>query len=296
MTAELLEPAAPLSLSAAWQRHGSLLLRLCAVPLLISCKPSEAFLSVYLTQPVAEGGKGLSSAQLNEQVWPYDTYGAFAFMLPAGYLAEVLGYRAVILLGLLCREATRALLLFGEGVGCMAAMQLTYAASGAALVCFFAYVLTAVAPELRPAATASTLVALHGGNVLGSLLGSALRPHVPLRALFYLSWAATSLGMLGFALLPPSIHAAPPSIAALLRRRGPRAVVAELRELFAPSRVRLWLLWWALGYASHHVLGNYLQMQLMQHATQAQHAAYGYVEAGLEGAMMLGALGSSAEP
>ena len=221
MTAELLEPAAPLSLSAAWQRHGSLLLRLCAVPLLISCKPSEAFLSVYLTQPVAEGGKGLSSAQLNEQVWPYDTYGAFAFMLPAGYLAEVLGYRAVILLGLLCREATRALLLFGEGVGCMAAMQLTYAASGAALVCFFAYVLTAVAPELRPAATASTLVALHGGNVLGSLLGSALRPHVPLRALFYLSWAATSLGMLGFALLPPSIHAAPPSIAALLRRRGP---------------------------------------------------------------------------
>lgn len=95
----LLEPAAPLSLSAAWRRHGSLLLRLCAVPLLTSCKPSEAFLSVYLTQPVADGGKGLTSAQLNEQVWPYDTYGAFVLMLPAGYLAEVLGYRAVILLG-----------------------------------------------------------------------------------------------------------------------------------------------------------------------------------------------------
>ena len=85
----LLEPAAPLSLSAAWRRHGSLLLRLCAVPLLTSCKPSEAFLSVYLTQPVADGGKGLTSAQLNEQVWPYDTYGAFVLMLPAGYLAEV---------------------------------------------------------------------------------------------------------------------------------------------------------------------------------------------------------------
>ena len=223
----LLEPAAPLSLSAAWRRHGSLLLRLCAVPLLTSCKPSEAFLSVYLTQPVADGGKGLTSAQLNEQVWPYDTYGAFVLMLPAGYLAEVLGYRAVILLGpnpkpspnpspkpdpcpypnpvpnpnldqvillgLLCREATRALLLFGEGVGCMAAMQLTYAASGAALVCFFAYVLTATAPELRAAATSSALVALHAGNVLGSLLGSLLRPHLPLRALFYISWGTTSL-------------------------------------------------------------------------------------------------------
>lgn len=99
----------------------------------------------------------------------------------------------MILLGLLCREATRALLLFGEGVGCMAAMQLTYAASGAALVCFFAYVLTATAPELRAAATSSALVALHAGNVLGSLLGSLLRPHLPLRALFYISWGTTSL-------------------------------------------------------------------------------------------------------
>ena len=217
----LLEPAVSLSFSAAWRRHGSLLLRLCAVPLLTNCKPSEAFLSVYLMQPVAAGGKGLTDTQLNEQVWPYDTYGAFALMLPAGILAEVLGYRAVILLGLLCREATRALLLFGEGVGCMAAMQVTYAAFGAALTVYFAYVLTATAPELRAAATSSALVAYHAGNVLGSMLGSVLRPHLPLRALFYISWGFTSLGMLCFALLPRSVHAAPPSLASLLRRRGP---------------------------------------------------------------------------
>lgn len=148
----------------------------------------------------------------------------------------------MILLGLICREATRALLIFGEGVGCMALMQLTYAASGAALVCFFAYVLTATAPELRAAATSSALVALHAGNVLGSVLGSVLQPHLPLRALFYISWGTTSLGMLCFALLPPSVHPAPPSLASVFRRRGPSAVLAELRALFAPRLVRLWLL------------------------------------------------------
>ena len=205
----LLHEAAPLSLSAAWRQHGSLLLRLSLVPLLVNCKPSEAFLTVYLKQPVADGGKGLTDAQLNEQVWPYDTYGAFALLLPAGYMAEVAGYRTVILLGLVCREATRALLLFGEGVGCMAVMQVTYAAAGTALTVFFAYVLTATAPELRAAATSSTLVAYHAGNVLGSVLGSVLRPHLSLRALFYISWGSTSAGMLSFALLPPSVHPAP---------------------------------------------------------------------------------------
>ena len=292
----LLEQTAPLSLSTAWRQHGSLLLRLTLVPLLVNCKPSEAFLSLYLTQPVAEGGKGLTEAQLNEEVWPYDTYGAFALLLPAGYLAEVLGYRSVILLGLLCREATRALLLFGEGVGCMAAMQVAYAAAGAALTVFFAYVLTATAPEVRAAATSSALVAYHAGNVLGSVLGSVLRPLVPLRALFYISWGSTSLGMLCFALLPPSVHAAPPSLASLLRRHGPRAVAAELRELYAPGLVRLWLLWWCLGFAAHHILGNYYQMQLLERATPAQRAAFGYVEAGLEAAMLVGSLGAALAP
>ena len=55
-------------------------------------------------------------------------------------------------------------------------------------------------------------MALHAGNVLGSVLGSVLQPHLPLRALFYISWGTTSLGMLCFALLPPSVHPAPPSL------------------------------------------------------------------------------------
>ena len=87
------------------------LVLLAAVGFCINCQPSEPWLSQYLVD-----GKGLTDQQLDDDVWPYDTYGAFLFMLPVGLLAESVGYRPVIFGGLCCREATRLLLLFGEGV------------------------------------------------------------------------------------------------------------------------------------------------------------------------------------
>lgn len=293
-TAQLLLPATetPLPLTSALRAHAPLLLRVNLCLLLVNCKPSEPFLSLFLTQD-----KGLTEAQLDEDVWPYDTYGAFAFLLPLGYLAEVVGYRSVIALGLLCREATRVLLLFGSGVGCMALMQLTYAAATGATTVYYAYVLTAVSPELRAAATSCAFVAYHAGNVAGSALGSVLRPHVPLRALFYVSWGFTSAGLLACLLLPPSVHAAPPSLVALLRRGGPRALAAELRSCYAPGLARLWLLWWCTGYAAKHILGNYYQMQLLPLArSDAERAAFGYVEAAMEGAMVAGSLCAALAP
>ena len=251
---------------------------------LINCKPSEPFLALYLTRD-----KGLSEATLDVDVWPYATHGAFAFLLPLGAAAEVLGYRSVILLGLLCREATRALLLFGEGTATMATMQLFYAAATGATTVYFAYILTAVPPELRAAATACAFVAFHTGNVCGSVLGSLLMPLVQLPTLFFISWGFTSAGALAFLLLPAPLQAAPPSLAALLCRDGPRAVAAELCELYGADLQRLWLLWWCTGYAAWNIVANYYQMQLLGLASGADdERAFGFIEAGLEAAMVLG--------
>jgi hypothetical protein len=38
--------------------------------------------------------KGLTETQLDNTVWPADTYATFAFMIPVGLLAEAAGYRA----------------------------------------------------------------------------------------------------------------------------------------------------------------------------------------------------------
>ena len=75
----------------------ALALRFGVFSFLINAKPSEPFLTLYLKET-----KLLSDEQLATQVYPFSTVGAFVFLLPLATLAEVVGCRAVILLGLLC--------------------------------------------------------------------------------------------------------------------------------------------------------------------------------------------------
>ena len=117
-------------------------LRLALLGFLCNLKPSEPYLSLYLTD-----GKRLSTDALASEVYPWSTFGGFVFLLPFALLSEVVGCRPVILLGLLCREATRVLLIYGEGVRTMAAMQLCYAASHASMSFYFAYVYCVATPE-----------------------------------------------------------------------------------------------------------------------------------------------------
>ena len=223
-------------------------LRLCLMGFIVNFKPSEPFLTRYLLEV-----KGLSEHELATRVWPFSTWGAFAFMLPAGLLAESLGSRSVILCGLLFRESTRILLLYGEGVGAMAAMQLTYAASIASDSIYFAHVYAAAPPERFVALTAAVQAAYHAGNFAGSVVGQVWVSAMgggsedgpeggldgsedTLRVLFYVSWGSASLALVAFAFLPPPRRALPPSLASLLRSRGWRAAWGELRGLLALSR------------------------------------------------------------
>jgi hypothetical protein len=93
---------------------------LAAVAFCINCQPSEPFLSDYL-----QTAKGLSEQDLDDIVWPADTYASFAFLLPVGFLAESWGYARTVALGLVCREATRIVLIFADGLGWMVFMQVS---------------------------------------------------------------------------------------------------------------------------------------------------------------------------
>jgi hypothetical protein len=236
--------------------------------------------------------KGMTESQLADDVWPFDTYGAFAFMLPMGLLVEQLGYRPVIAIGLGCRQATRLLLLFGGGVAQMALMQLSYAAATSATVVYVAYIYTVAPPELAPSATSCVLAAYHAGNIVGSLAGEALVAHgVPLRTLFFLSWGFTCLGAGCYFVLPAGRFPPPaPSLCSLLRAEGPAALRAELRSLYALPPVRLWAAWWLLGYSALNLLGNYFQLRL---SDIDPHAGFGLAEAAVEVAACLGALAPS---
>ena len=68
-------------------------LRLATLGFLLNCKPSEPYLNLYLTTT-----KNLTETQLANEVYPYSTFGAAAFLLPLGLFAESFGSRAGTLL------------------------------------------------------------------------------------------------------------------------------------------------------------------------------------------------------
>lgn len=185
---------------STWWTPWRATLALAAVGFLINCQPSEPFLSEYLQED-----KGLTEEQLDNAVWPADTYASFAMLLPIGLLAESVGYARTVALGLLCRELTRVVLIYASGLGWMVTMQVTYAIATDVDTVFFALVYRVVPTSHYEVATGVLLGAYHAGNVLGAALGQILRSHAgsPLRDLFYASWAFTTLGLAVFALCRP---------------------------------------------------------------------------------------------
>eukprot|EP00468_Gymnochlora_sp_CCMP2014_P002041 CAMPEP_0167743474 /NCGR_PEP_ID=MMETSP0110_2-20121227/2035_1 /TAXON_ID=629695 /ORGANISM="Gymnochlora sp., Strain CCMP2014" /LENGTH=461 /DNA_ID=CAMNT_0007627847 /DNA_START=75 /DNA_END=1460 /DNA_ORIENTATION=- len=293
---------------------------LCAVAFLINCQPSEPFLVQYLTE-----NKGLSEEQLDNEVWPYDTYGSFLFLIPVGLLAEIYGYRRVVFFGFLCREATRVLLIFARGVALMAVMQVTYAAATCANTVYFAYAYMVVDKSDFEAATSYMRFSYHAGNLIGAIIGQLLVDNGnSLTTLFYLSWMFTTLGLICFLIfLPKPTRAAPPSLAGLLLSTGrnrrllqPGGSIAqdsktdsqrpgrnsatdlnsqtgwkdawkEIRLLYTGSRLLKWCFFWSIMYGVTLMISNYYQNQVYNINPDAK---FGYLEAAAEGFAALGAL------
>jgi MFS family permease len=115
--------------------------------------------------------KGLSDEDLGQYVWPFYIYGSALALIPLGLATEVWGYRRIILFGLICREATRIVLIYGEGVTWMAIMQVTFAAACGVDTIFFAYVYMVVDSIHFKSIGALTQASYHVGNIIGSAMG-----------------------------------------------------------------------------------------------------------------------------
>lgn len=205
--------------------------RLAVIGLLVNTQPSEPFLTPYI-----EATRNVTHAQLVSTVYPFWTWSALLFILPCGLLAELLGYRRIIFVGLLARQVTRCCLLFTDGVLAMVAAQVAYGlATAVNTAVFYSYVYVVLRrPGFVPAeqygettrvyraGTAWVRGAYSFGNLMGSLLGQSLvsLAGVSLGDLFYISWAFSSLGFL-FAVVfmppPPVMSIAPVPSSATLR-------------------------------------------------------------------------------
>ena len=126
--------------------HRPFVFLLCLCSFFATFRPSEPFLTPYLIDY-----KGLGADAVNERVYPTWTYSYFAFLLPAGVMGEVVGYRPMIVAQLLALLATYVMLIWAEGLQWMQFMQVTYGFASAVQSCvFFTYIYRCSPVEIYP--------------------------------------------------------------------------------------------------------------------------------------------------
>lgn len=240
--------------------HYLKLLLICTIGFFSNFQPSEPYLTAYLKET-----KGLTHHELNTYVWPVDTYASFALLIPVGLLAEMIGYRKVIFLGLVCREATRVLLIWGDSLWFMSLMQMTYAAGAAVNVVYFSYIYISFDKGMYQKATGWIHASYYIGNLLGSLFGEFLVDFYGISyvVLFYISFGATTIGVLFFFLMPKPVQEVPDSLVRVMLRNGVRSAMKEVRDMYKEYNTMMWSLWWFIGYGLVKMIENYYQYQFI---------------------------------
>ncbi|XP_036995141.2 thiamine transporter 2 [Artibeus jamaicensis] len=145
---------------------------LCLFGFFSTLRPSEPFLIPYLSGPY----KNLTSAEITNEILPVWTYSYLVLLLPVFVLTDFVRYKPVIVLQGVSYVITWLLLLFGQGVQAMQAVEFFYGMVTATEVAYFSYIYSMVSPEhyqrVSGYCRAITLVAYTAASVLAQVLVS----------------------------------------------------------------------------------------------------------------------------
>ncbi|XP_008072420.1 thiamine transporter 2 [Carlito syrichta] len=145
---------------------------LCLFGFFSTMRPSEPFLVPYLSGP----NKNLSSTEITNEILPVWTYSYLVLLLPVFILTDYVRYKPVLILQGISFIITWLLLLFGQGVKAMQAVEFFFGIVTATEVAYYAYIYSVVSPEhyqrVSGYCRSITLVAYTAGSVLAQLLVS----------------------------------------------------------------------------------------------------------------------------
>ncbi|XP_005395499.1 PREDICTED: thiamine transporter 2 [Chinchilla lanigera] len=145
---------------------------LCLFGFFSLMRPSEPFLIPYLSGP----NKNLTSTEITNEILPVWTYSYLALLLPVFVLTDYVRYKPVIILQGVSFIVTWLLLLFGQGVRAMQAVEFVFGMVSATEVAYYAYIYSVVSPEhyqrVSGYCRSVTLVAYTAASALAQLLVS----------------------------------------------------------------------------------------------------------------------------
>nr|XP_009930468.1 PREDICTED: thiamine transporter 2-like [Opisthocomus hoazin] len=219
----------------------------CANGFFSTMRPSESFLTPYLTGP----DKNLTIEEVTNQILPVWTYSYLALLFPVFLVTDYVRYKPILLLQGISLIVTWLLLLFAHGVVAMQVVEFFYGMVTASEVAYYAYIYSVVSTQHYQRVTSYcrsiTLVAATVAAVLGQLLGSL-----------------------------PADNAKP-------QNHVLRVLVQlskDLRDCYSSRKLLYWSLWWALATAGFNQVLNYIQVLWDFRAPSHSSAVYnGAVEA-----------------
>ncbi|XP_069069962.1 thiamine transporter 2-like [Pleurodeles waltl] len=145
---------------------------LCMYGFFITLRPSEPFLTPYLTGPQ----KNLTIDQVTNQVFPVWTYSYLALLFPVFLVTDYVRYKPIIVLQGLAYIASWLILLFAQGVPAMQLLEFFYGMVTATDIAYYAYIYSVVSSDRYQRVTgycrSITLVGYTAGSVIGQLLVS----------------------------------------------------------------------------------------------------------------------------
>ncbi|KAM9274938.1 LOW QUALITY PROTEIN: thiamine transporter 2-like [Cariama cristata] len=147
------------------------MLIICANGFFSTMRPSEYFLTPYLTGP-----ENLTIEEVTNQILPVWTYSYLALLFPVFLITDYVRYKPILLLQGISFIVTWLLLLFAHGVVAMQVVEFFYGMVTAAEVAYYAYIYSVVSTDHYQRVTSYcrriTLVAATVAAVLGQLLVS----------------------------------------------------------------------------------------------------------------------------
>ncbi|XP_064008892.1 thiamine transporter 2 [Pogoniulus pusillus] len=173
---------------------------ICANGFFSTMRPSESFLTPYLTGP----DKNLTIEEVTSKILPVWTYSYLALLVPVFLMTDYVRYKPVLLLQGLSFIVTWLLLLFAEGVLAMQLVEFFYGLVTATEVAYYAYIYSVVSTDHYQRVTSYcrsvTLAAATVAAVLGQLLVSLA--HVSYFHLNAITLASVSLAFVCSFFLP----------------------------------------------------------------------------------------------
>ena len=267
---------------------------LCCYGFFKELKPSEPFLTPYLTDNSTNHSKNFTKAEVNSQIyvyWPYSFLIAEVFVL---LFTDILRYKPVILLEAVAYLLTRFLLIWGTNIVSMQMMQVVYGIATATEIAYFSYIYPAVSVVHYKKVTSYVRAVRLFGQAMAGFVGQIL---ISTKAFTYLdlnyfSCASVFVACI-FAILLPNLCSCPctqhPSCSwwcwnGMESKKTPtnshRVMYGtdylwstiyerwlDFKKFYSDLSLLKWSLWWALATCGWLQVGNYVQSLWKEIAT-----------------------------